>query len=142
MEVYYKKNKPIAIIKFSKIDLEKIKKHKWHIQNKCIATKINGINFKLHHLIKNKINDLVIDHINGDYLDNTRDNLRYARKKDNCRNRVAKGITFIEKKKRWVAQIGVDYKVIYLGIFKTKTEATIIRREAEQKYFGKFAYNY
>lgn len=49
-----------------------------------------------------------------------------------------KGVTYEEKRKKWRAEIRVNYKLIFLGRFNTFEEAVEIRKQAEQKYFGKF----
>jgi len=44
------------------------------------------------------------------------------------------GVSWNANDKRWVAQIQVNYKQIFLGYRKTKEEAAVLRREAEIKY--------
>ena len=41
---------------------------------------------------------------------------------------------------RWLAQIGVHYKKIYLGAFEDEVEAAKVYDEAAKKYYGEFAY--
>ena len=91
------------------------------------------------------------DHKNGNGLDNRMDNLRVCRVRDNARNQSGhvdakwskyKGVTFQKaatRNKRWVARIIVDYKQIYVGMFKTEIEAAKAYDMAAIKYHGEFA---
>lgn len=89
----------------------------------------------------------LIDHINGDRLDNRIANLRLATDAQNARNaRIGRdntsgviGVVFHKRAKKWVAQITVNYKNLYLGLYPDIETATTVRRAAEQKYFGSFA---
>lgn len=87
-----------------------------------------------------------IDHINGDKLDNRISNLRQANNSQNSRNcKISKnntsgvsGVTFHKASNRWMAQITVDRKNCYLGLFENKDDAISARKSAEVKYFGDF----
>lgn len=92
---------------------------------------------------------IIVDHINGNRLDNRKCNLRICNKKDNpinCRlyknnKSGVKGISWNKKLNKW--QVSLQYKkqVIYLGIFSNLEEAKKVRSEAEDKYFGEFKRN-
>lgn len=93
----------------------------------------------------------IIDHINGDGLDNRKQNLRICTKSENACNRGIdrdntsgyKGVCYISNKtkrvKRWIAQIAINKKHICIGYFHTKEEAAIAYNEAATKYHGEFA---
>lgn len=92
---------------------------------------------KLHTLIlERKLNrklkcGYVTDHINRNRLDNRRENLREVINRVNVINkeripisgRKCFGSTFLKKKNRWQAQIKINQKHVYLGLFKTEAEA-------------------
>ena len=91
---------------------------------------------------------LVIDHVNGDSLDNRRCNLRYATRSQNLANslRVAvktgvslKGARQIRATGRWIAQITKDKQVHHLGTFDTAEEAHAAYAEAAVRLFREFA---
>lgn len=87
------------------------------------------------------------DHKNGITLDNRRDNLRIADRKQNAANSRRsrnnrsglKGAHWNPKSKKWDSKIQVDYLIILLGEFDTKEEAHAAYCIAAVKHFGEFA---
>jgi len=66
----------------------------------------------------------LIDHIDGDKLNNSVENLRITNQSGNQRNRKnTKGYYFNKKMNKYRAQINVNGKHINLGDFDTKEEA-------------------
>mgnify|MGYP001586641577 CR=1 FL=1 len=91
---------------------------------------------------------LVTDHINNNTVDNRKANLRPATQaQNNCNRRKFagfnkskyKGVYWKEKINKWVAQIGVNKKIIHLGCFKKPKAAARAYDEAAKKYHGQFA---
>ena len=88
--------------------------------------------------------DGLIDHINGDRLDNRIANLRVADDTLNARNCLKSknntsghvGVVWRKDAKKWVAQITVSYKNVYLGLFDSLDDAVAARKKAEAQYFG------
>jgi hypothetical protein len=84
------------------------------------------------------------DHINRNGLDNRKKNFRPCTTQENTTNRSLTsrntsgfiGVCWREKEQRWIAQIMVNYKGIYLGCFADKNDAIRARLNAEVKYFG------
>jgi hypothetical protein len=103
---------------------------------------------KLHRFILG-INDpsVQVDHINGDGLDNRRENLRPCTVAQNQQNRSAqrnnssgtKGVYLRRDCRKWQAQIKAVGKNRYLGLFPTKEAAAEAYAEAAKFYFGEFA---
>jgi len=107
---------------------------------------ILGHQFMAHRLVwfyfygKSPVNGL--DHIDGDSLNNRIENLRDVSQQENTRNaRLSKrnnsgktGVTWHKKYKKWHAYIGVNLKLIDLGLFTDLNEAISVRRDAEIKY--------
>lgn len=103
----------------------------------------------LHRLIMNAGNSDIVDHINGDGLDNRKSNLRFCIAKQNSANASIskanksgfKGVYFRKSRKKYVAVIGDSRKKgYYLGCFKRKKDAiNAYRNEAERRY-ATFAY--
>lgn len=103
---------------------------------------------KMHRCIMGVFDPaILVDHINGNTLDNRKENLRTCTRRENCRHRtkLAKnntsgihGVYWHTEKKKWQAKIKVNYKHKHLGYFITKEDAGRARKEAEIKYFGEF----
>ena len=132
---------------FSPIDFPKVTQHKWFF-NKKLGYVANNRGLYLHRFIFDNLpKGLQIDHINGNKLDNRRSNLRFCTQSQNNMNQKLskvnisgfKGIYWRKDKNKWQAQIQINYKVFYLGLFKNKFEAAETYNEAAKQYFGEFA---
>ena len=82
------------------------------------------------------------DHANHNGLNNQRNNLRICTPQQNHFNHRKKPKGYGFYKNGWMAYIGFNGKLIYLGRFKTEREAKQARREAELIYFGRFGNGY
>lgn len=127
-------------------DVDRIKKYKWHknSQGYVASTNDNKI-IRLHRFIMglNGCYDgkTIIDHINGNRLDNRKCNLRVANLSINSYNlkKTREGKVGVTK---WVrgkqtyykAYIYVNHKRVNIGNFHTEEEARKARRNAEIKY--------
>lgn len=104
---------------------------------------------RLHRWILNPDAEFVVDHINGDQLDNRRENLRIASMTENSRNRTRhkayrsrfKGVTYDDEKveKKWRARISFEGKRIYLGHHLTEEEAAEAYDKAALELHKEFA---
>lgn len=99
----------------------------------------------LHRYIMQPPTGLVVDHINGDGLDNRRINLRVCTQKENVRNRIHGPISrsgfrgvFGHPSGR-EARIKVNGKSKHLGTFATAEEAALAYDRAATEHFGEFA---
>lgn len=148
--LYDKKGNQKGFALINAEDVTKCQSIKWHLsyrKNKpyCFG-KINNKNVRLHRFILNYYDlSKEIDHINGDGLDNRKENLRICTHQENMMNqRVLPsnnssgfiGIYMDKKSNKWIAQIKVNGKHIHLGTFENLDDATQSRKEAEIKYFG------
>ncbi len=78
---------------------------------------------------------LIVDHINGNTLDNRKINLRVVtpsiscRNRGSCRNKTSSyvGVHFHKLTKKWRAQIKVGSKKVSLGLFHTERDAALAR---------------
>lgn len=102
-------------------------------------------NFSLHRLVywlHNREWDILdsnqdnsIDHIDGDKLNNNIENLRLVTNQENCFNRTrAKGYSWNKNKKKWMADINLNGKTIYLGLFDNEIDAHNAYLEAKKIY--------
>ncbi len=88
------------------------------------------------------------DHINGDGLDNQRQNLRSCSnsqnrantpKQKNAKTSVYKGVYWHKGDQKWMVRIQVNYKSIYLGSFEDEMQAARAYDAAAVLHFGEFA---
>lgn len=104
----------------------------------------------LHRLIMNPQKGMEVDHMDGNGLNNSRQNLRICSREENGRNRKLSslntsgfhGVCFTKtekRRKRWLAVIRAKGKKITLGRFHTKEEAAFVYNQAAKKYHGEFA---
>lgn len=101
----------------------------------------------MHRAILKLGPDRYIDHRDGNGLNNVRSNLRVANHQQNAMNSRLrsdntsgfKGVCFDRKRQKYVANITIDGKLTYLGLFFDPKEAHVAYCEAAKKYFGEFA---
>ena len=89
----------------------------------------------------------VMDHIDGNRANNKISNLRVASLSQNQWNSSRpqnntsklKGVTWKKDSKKWAAQIQVDGKKIWLGVYEDKNDAHQAYMKAAVEHFGEFA---
>jgi hypothetical protein len=95
----------------------------------------------MHAFIMKTPTGMVTDHINGDGLDNRRENLRICDQSINNFNRIGlnkrntsgfHGVTLEKGGKKWKVSIQINKKYIYLGTFISPFEAS--KAYEEYKY--------
>lgn len=82
--------------------------------------KPNGVIMRLHRLVTEAPEGMVVDHLNGDKLDNRRSNLRVCTQADNTRNRKGtRGYCWDKTKGKWMVRYGRQF----YGRYTTEEEA-------------------
>lgn len=114
-------------------DYEELNQFKWHAMKDrstyYAGRRLNNKTLRMHTVILNTPNGLQCDHINGNGLDNRKCNLRAVTLRENLQNKQCKksskyvGVDWLEKRKRWRAQIYHEGKHYHLGTFLTEEEA-------------------
>lgn len=102
----------------------------------------------MHHVVMNSGLGEMIDHIDGNRLNNQKSNLRFCTNTENCRNQKVqtrpktskfKGVNLIKATGRWRATLKFNKKFFHLGTFASQSDAANEYDWAATKYFGAFA---
>ncbi len=135
-----------------KADYEWLSEYTWqaaHNGTKFYATtkkKRNGTIW-MHRLIMNAPKGMVVDHINGNGLDNRRCNLRLCTRQQNAYNSKRckgtskyKGVHFERATGKWRATITCKGEHYNLGLYDNEVEAARAYDRKAIELFGEFAY--
>lgn len=120
---------------------------KWHVlkgANTWYAKRNRVKPYMLHGFLTGWI---LVDHINGNGLDNRRANLRLASHAQNHANSQKrkgksspyKGVSWSRSGAKWMATIRSAGKTTYLGVFTNPIEAAKAYDRAASEIYGEFA---
>ena len=104
----------------------------------------------IHNLVAERMGlDLScdIDNIDRNSLNNLRNNLRSATKREQAQNRSKRndntsgipGVNWNKRDKKWYVRVNINGKEKHLGCFSDKLEAEKIRIEASLEYYKEFS---
>ena len=103
----------------------------------------------MHRFIMNaRPSDQEVDHIDGDGLNNTKANLRFASRIENCRNLPRarlnnrsgfRGVSWHKKAGKWMTYGKYDGKGVYLGLHESPESAARAFDEFARTHYGEFA---
>jgi len=134
-------------------DAELLRSSRWyHVRiGNCVYAQTSVCNRQIymHREIAQPSSQVLVDHRDGDGLNNRRTNLREATRAQNARNARRsitntsgfKGVTFHKGAGRWMAQIHVRGRHLYLGLHDTPEIAHEAYMAAARKHYGEFASN-
>ncbi len=136
-------------------DLPSVAKHRWSARRRgdgkfAAVRSLPGRRSQYMHRFILGVEDrrLFVDHINGNPLDNRRENIRVCTCAENNRNhnganRNSKsghlGVLWARKHAKWQAYISLNNKHRHLGLFARIEDAIAARAKAEIEMFGHFA---
>lgn len=104
----------------------------------------------MHRLIAGAGPDELVDHMNGDRLDNRMCNLRIATSSQNGANRTGdrrklgtssgyKGVSWDKQRRKWVASIHIHGKTVALGRYEVEADAARAYNDKALATWGEFA---
>lgn len=130
-------------------DFEALNQHAWFFMKTGYAArqgKRNGNKrtlIHMHRVIMNAPGNMHVDHINGNTLDNRRENLRLCTPAENSVNRPGfhgsskyKGVTLDKRRGRWYAR----HAGTHIGSFTNEIDAAIAYDEYVKSKHGDFAW--
>jgi hypothetical protein len=135
-------------------DADLISKYKWYLSPRKHTTYLQTHHYVdgkrctlyLHRLIIGAEQGQLVDHKNGNGLDNRRENLRFSTPSQNNMNQKGrsgtskyKGVSYHTKDKLWAARIKLNRRSTHLGYFKLEEDAAKAYDQAALEYFGEFA---
>jgi hypothetical protein len=129
-------------------DYARVTARSWHATNAgYAATKIRQRTVFLSRFVMDEPAGLIVDHVNGDRLDNRKANLRICDAAENTRNRKRpanntsgfKGVSRHWRGGRWNVQIQVDGKFLRIGTYADPVAAAVHYDRAALEHFGSYA---
>lgn len=135
-------------------DLEWLSQWKWLYHGQGYAARhiwVCGgrgkqITVLMHREVLHTPEGMYTDHINGNKLDNRKENLRICDHSQNGANTKTrgnksgyKGVCWHKQCKKWCACIKQNYKKYYLGLFFDPVEAAKVYDKKAKELFGEFA---
>lgn len=136
-------------------DYKNLIKINWYFHKKpkdVCGYAVSRTGFKLHRWLLNAKHGQLVDHINGNSLDNRRKNLRFVTPYQSAWNikynklkksKGCKGVSRVRNKrgisKYWIARITVCGNRLYLGTFKNHISASRAYIKASKKIHGVYS---
>ena len=130
-------------------DFERLNRYKWNameVKGKWYARRsVPGGVVLMHREIMNAPDDMLVDHINGNGLDDRQANLRVCTAQQNCSNsRPREGSSSYRGVSRhgdkWKAELMHKGQIYRLGLFDDEVEAARARDAKALELQGEFAY--
>jgi hypothetical protein len=130
-------------------DYRKLSKHKWYAYRRgrkiYAVCKTRGKTVYMHRMIMRPRQGYLVDHIDGNGLNNRRCNLRVCTRQQNQANRKPRGgssrfVGVYRHKDKWVAGITYRGAYYYCGIFDDEVEAAKARDRKAYEIHGPYAY--
>jgi len=151
--LYALKSGKIVKVIIDSVDLDKLIKfnYSWGVTSTNAVKVISTYQGKrkyytLSRFLLGYSGKLVVDHIDGNKLDNRRKNLRLCTFSQNnySLHKTRKGwgkvgVGWYPNTKKWTAYMRINGKLKMFGYYKTEKEAIDVRKSAERKYLGEFA---
>jgi len=141
-------------------DFERVNQFKWYAHKKkssyYAVRQVRQTNRKqkmcfLHRFIMDTPDGILTDHRDHDGLNNQKYNLRNCTKyQNNCnknkakdKSSIYKGVSLVSKRKKYIAHIRINRKIVHLGYFPLTPEGEILAAKAyddkASEHFGEFA---
>lgn len=133
----------------SDIDYERVSQHSWCMTPHGYAkARINKKYVLMHRWIMGAKDGEMMDHVNGNKLDNQRENLRLCTCSQNFANKATnansisgyKGVTWNKDHGKYRARLTIHRAEIFLGYFEDPKDAARAYDRSAREHFGEFAH--
>lgn len=132
-------------------DYERVARHKWCASGSgrrmYAYCHINGKTVALHRFLTNAPKGMVVDHIDGNGLNDRQSNLRVCTQRQNLwnsrpkgRHSRYKGVCWDKYRNRWVVYVRYEGRNIFVGRFRDEVEAARAYDRRAYECFGEYAY--
>lgn len=144
------KNKGKFVALVDDEDYDRLNQFRWFVNDKgnCLYVRRRAKDkTEMPKFLLDPQEGMVINHIDGNGLNNQKSNLRICTRAECCRRRsksankssIYKGVSWHKINKRWISQICIDGKYKHLGYFSTQLRAAKAYDRAAKKYHKEFA---
>lgn len=137
-------------------DFERLSQYKWHTRRSTETLFYarrkpwaggDRFDILMHREILQAPKGVWVDHVDGNGLNNTRNNLRLCTVAENSRNQKKqsgkssqfKGVGWSKHSRKWRAYIRIDGKSVQIGLFTNESEAARAYDAVAGVAFGQFA---
>jgi len=131
-----------------KEDFSALSRHHWTaLKSRRTYYAVRG-DVRMHRQIMNALPGILVDHINGNGLDNRRVNLRLCNATLNQANARSlrphktsrfKGVSWSTAHTGWFAQLQIERRKVNLGYYEDEEDAALAYNRAAIEHFGSFA---
>lgn len=133
-------------------DADRVRAYSWWLSSApeidghviCFSAKIGKKIMKLHRFIMGDPKGLLVDHEDGDRLNNRKSNLRVCTVRENNMNRKMtklnrsgyRGVSYSKSRGKWRATISLDGRMLHLGYFDKPEVASAEYEKAAEIFYG------
>lgn len=130
------------------IDAQRVANHGWCLAERgYMLASINNKVVTLHQFLLGFRPNMYIDHIDGNRLNNTRANLRWATPMQSAWNQDIssrnttgyKGVHWNKRARKWQAHIRCNNKWRTIGFYDSREQAALAYNEEAKRLFGDYA---
>lgn len=123
-------------------------RNNWYARGYLYSRNGKKTSIHLHRLLMRPPLKMVVDHINGNGLDNRKLNLRICSQAQNIWNTGKrktntsgfKGVSYDKQRLKWRSRISRNKKEVWLGYFNSKKEAALVYNRFVKNNRDKFAF--